>query len=103
MPDNEVDIVPLFFLHRHEKKHEIRAHGKICGVVAHDECVEVVARAAWLQGLSDETQNVAAQRVHLRVELDAADAVAQIDQRRPCIFLHHAIGLFRNHDRPDTV
>ena len=46
----------------------------------------------------DQLDDVAAQRVHLGVELDAADAIAEIDQRSSGILLHHAVRLFRNRD-----
>ena len=29
LADDEVDVVPLFFLHRHQQQHEVRADGKI--------------------------------------------------------------------------
>src|SRR5207302_1227920 len=84
----------------HEQQHEVGADGKISGVVGDDKGVEVISRSARFQGLTNKTDDVAAERVHFAVELDAADAVAEIDERCTGIFLHHAVGLLCDGDRP---
>ena len=73
---------------------------KLSRVVGDDERVEVIAGAARLQGLRDKPDDVAADRVHLGMEFDAGDAVAQVDQRRAGILLDHAVGFLRDLDRP---
>jgi len=50
---------------------------KIGGVIGDDEGVETVAGAAGLECLRNQAEDVAAERVHLGMELDAADAVAE--------------------------
>jgi len=52
-----------------------------CGVVGNDERVEAIARAAGLEGLQDQSDDVGAERIHLAVELDAGDSITKIDQR----------------------
>ena len=103
LADGEIDLVPLFFLNRHEQQHHIGADRKIVGVIGDHESVESIARTVRFQGLTDETDNVAAERVHLGMKFDAGDAIAQIDQRRARIFLDHAIGFFCHLDRPDAL
>src|SRR5208283_2924385 len=69
LPDSEVNLVPFFFLDRHQQHHDVGADGEIRGVVGDDEGVKVVARATGLKRLHDHLNDVAAQRVHLGVEL----------------------------------
>src|SRR5439155_3672365 len=47
LADGEVDVIPLFFLHTQEQQHEVCTDREICGVVGHDEGVEVVS---WSRG-----------------------------------------------------
>src|SRR5581483_12113854 len=65
---------------------------------------EVITRAgtrAWLQGLRDQLNNIAAQGIHLGMEFNAAHAIAQINQRSACVFLHNGIWfLFCDFNRP---
>ncbi len=102
LTDGEVNVVPLFLLDRHEQQHQVGADGEIRRVVGDDEGVEPVARSARLQRLEDQRNNVGAERVHFRVELDAAHAFAQVHQRGAGIFLDHAVGLFCDFNRPDS-
>ena len=75
---------------------------KFAGVVGDDEGVEVVAGAAGLERLRDHLHDVAAQRVHLGVELDAADAVADVDQRCARVLLDHEAGFLGDGNGPDS-
>ena len=100
MADREVNVVPLFFLHAHEQQHQVGAYGKIRCIVGDDEGVEVIAGTAGLQRLKNQTNNVSAQAVHLAVELDAGNTVAEIHQRGSGILLHDAVGFLRDGDRP---
>ena len=78
--DGQIHLVPIFLLNRHQQQHDVGAYGKMLRVVADDEGVEAVARPARLQRLRNELHNVATQRVHLAVKLNAAHAIAQINQ-----------------------
>ena len=78
--DGPVHLVPVFLLDRHQQQHDVRANGKMLRVIADDKCIEPVPRPARLQRLRDELHNVATQRVHLAVKLNAAHAIAQINQ-----------------------
>ena len=102
LADGEVDVVPLFFLNGHEEEHEIGADGEILGVVGDDEGFEGVAGASGLEGLEDEGDNVGAEGVHLGVEFDAGDAIAEVDQGCAGIFLDHTVGFLGDSHRPDS-
>ena len=102
LSDSEIHIIPFFFLHRHEQQHQICADRKVLRIVGDHECVEVVARPGRLECLSDQRNDVAAQRIHLGVKLDTRHAIPNIDQRRPGVFLHNSVRLLSHRDRPDT-
>ncbi len=102
LTDGHVNFVPLLFLHPHQQHHDVGADGEVSGIVGDDEGVERVACAAGLQRLGDERDDVAAERVHLGVELDAADAVAEIDERSACVLLDHSVGFLGDGDGPDS-
>ena len=80
MADHQIDIVPFFFLHAHQQQHQIRTNGKIRGIVGNDECVEMIAGSAGFQGLQNQPHDVGSERIHLAVELDAANSVAEVDE-----------------------
>jgi len=102
LADGHVDLVPLLFLNAHEQHHDVGADGEVGGVVGDDEGVEVIASAAGLEGLGDEGDDVATERVHLGVELDAADAVAEVDERGARVLLDHSVGFLGDGDGPDS-
>lgn len=102
LADDEINIVPLFFLHAHEQEHEVGTDGKIRGVVGDDEGVEVIAWAAGFQGLTNKLEDVGAQRVHLAVELDAGYAVADVDDGSAGVFLDDSLGFFCDGHGPDS-
>src|ERR1019366_6487694 len=102
LTDGEVHVVPLFLLDRHEQQHHVGADGKIRRVVGDDESVEAIARSARLQRLENQRDNVGAEGVHFGVELDAAHAFAQVNQRGTGIFLYHVVGLLRRGNRPHS-
>ncbi len=77
--------VPLALLRREQELHEVGADGKIVAVSGDDEGREITDRiGGWVEDGGDERKNVAADRVLERVQFDAGDAVAEIDEpRRP--------------------
>ncbi len=81
-----------------EQHHDVGADGKVHGVIGDDEGVEIIASAAGLECLGNDLDDVAAQRIHLGVELDTGDAIAEIDQRCARVLLHNEIRLLRNRD-----
>ena len=86
-------IVPFFILHGEEELHEICADGEVGCVAGDDEGLEVgdlVAR--WLEGLGDEGEDVVAERVHLRVQLDGGDSVAEVDDGCARVLADDAVG-----------
>ena len=50
----------------------------------------------------DHGDHVVADRVHLAVKLDAEHAVAEIDQRRAWVLLHHAAGALQFRQAPQS-
>ena len=76
--DGRVELVPLAFLRGEQHQHQIRADAEVLALVA-DHHRLVIARGL-LDGGADHLHRVVAQRVHLAVELEAEDAVAEIDQ-----------------------
>ena len=91
--DHQIDLVPILFLCFEQDEHQVCAGGEVNAVVAHDQRREVLRRFAdaFLQHLD----RVAADRVHLRMELDRQHAVAEIDEARPGILPHDGRPLLR--------
>ena len=89
----EMNVVPLAFLRGHQQQHQICAGGKIRRLVADHHGLEFgfQSRDARMQHRDD----ISADRVHLGVEFAAEHAVAQIDQARARIFLHHPRALLQ--------
>src|SRR6185437_11916906 len=101
--NREIDLVPLAFLNCHEQQHDVGADGEMLRVIGDNEGIELTqGLAAGLERLRDELNDVCAQRIHLRVEFDAAYAISQIDQRGRGILLDDATGFLRNGNRPYT-
>ena len=82
---HQVQVVPFLFLRGHQDEHQIRAGGKIHGLIGDDHGVEIGAQAR--EAFVDHGDQVAADGVHLRVKFAADHAVAQINQARAGIFL----------------
>src|SRR5689334_1672238 len=73
-------------------------------VVGDDEGIELSqSGTARLQRLRDELHDIAAERVHLGMELDAAHTIAKIYERSRGIFLDYSIGFLRNSDGPHSL
>src|SRR6516225_11935420 len=102
LPDSQVDFVPLFFLYGQHQQHQVCADRKICRIASDDEGFKLIAHATGLEGFCDHLHDVAAKRVHLGLEIDAAYAVSQIDQRCAGVLLHYAVELLSDLDRPDA-
>jgi len=76
--DRHIDVVPVLFLRFEEEEHQIGARGEVESIVADNERNEV-ARCLEKAGLQ-HLNRVVAHDVHLRVELDAKDAVSEIHE-----------------------
>ena len=85
LPHGEVQVVPLLLLRGHQEQHQVRAGGKIHGLIGDHHGVEIGAQAR--QAFVDHGEDVAADGVHLGVKFAAEHAVAEIDQARAGIFL----------------
>src|SRR2546421_674319 len=77
-----VILVPSAFQDREQQRHDVCADREIGRVVIEDKGFEGVATAAGFESLRDQLDDIAAQRIHLAMKLDAPDTIAQIDQRR---------------------
>jgi hypothetical protein len=76
-----------------QEQHQVRARGKIRRVVADHERREV--RGGFLYAGVDHLDLIAAERVHLGVELEGQDAVAQVDQAGAGVFAHDLLAIPR--------
>ena len=75
-------LVPLAFLRGEQELHEVGADGEVVAVAGDDEAGKVADRiGGGIENGGDEGENVAADGVLERVQLDAGDAVAEIDER----------------------
>ena len=83
----EVYVVPLALLRGHQQQHQVRASGKIRGLIPDYHGFEFgfQSRDARVQ----HRDEISADRVHLRVELAAEHSVAQVNQACAGILLHH--------------
>ena len=99
----EVDLVPLLVLDGEEELHEVGADGEVGGVAGDDEGFEVGdLLAGGLEGLGDEGDDVVAEGVHLGVQFDGGDAVAEVDDGGSGVLLDDAVGLFDDGERGDA-
>ena len=99
LPHHEVQVVPFLLLRGHQDEHQVRAGGKIHGLVGDHHGVELGAQAR--EAFVDHGEQVAADGVHLGVEFAADHAVAQVDQARAGIlldFLRAVLERFQNQD-----
>src|SRR5262245_55264218 len=78
-------LVPLALLRRKQDHHNVRAGRKILALVADDQPGEILLDL--FDRKLDHPDLVLPERVHLRMELYAGDAVAKIDQARAHILL----------------
>ena len=69
-PDHQVELVPVLFLRFEQHEHQVRAGGEVQPLVADDQRGEVAFRLA--NACLQHLDRVAADRVHLRVELDGS-------------------------------
>ena len=76
----------------HQHQHDVRADAEVRALIAHHEPDEILFnfRERKLQHL----KCVAADRVHLGVKLETRHAIADIDQRRTCVFLDDVFLIF---------
>ena len=75
-------LVPLAFLRGEKELHEVGADGEVFAVAGDDEAGEIANRIGrGVEHGGDERKNVAADGVLERMQFDAGDAVAEIDER----------------------
>ena len=89
---HRVDVLPVAFLRLEKKQHQIGTRREVLGFVADDERREIAFRLA--NARLQHLNGVAADNVHLRVELDAENTVAEIHQAGARILLDDAGTLF---------
>ncbi len=90
--DGDFDLVPLLFLDGEEELHKVSADGEVGGVAGDDEGFEVADGVRGrFEGLGDERDDVAAEGVHLGVELDGSDAVPEVDERGAGVLFDDAV------------
>ena len=77
---HQVDFVPVALLRLEQQQHQVGAGREMLGVVANHQRREVCR--GFLDRQLQHLDRVAADGVHLRVELDAEHAIAEIDQAR---------------------
>ncbi len=90
--DHQIDLVPVALLRLEEHEHEIGPDRKVRGLGADDERREVVL--CLLDRGVEHRDRVAADGVHLRVEVHGQDAVADVHQAGAGIAPHDAFPLF---------
>ena len=90
--DGHVQLIPLLLLSAHQNQHQVRADGKIHGLVGDDHGVEIRLQA--LQSLVQHGDQVRADGVHLGVKFAADHAVAEIDQAGAGITVDFAPPIF---------
>ena len=86
--DHHVDLVPVAFLRLEQHQHQVGAGGEVGRVVADDQ--RLAALGGFLDAGLQHLDGVAADRIHLRMELDGDDAVAEIDEARTGVLLDDA-------------
>ena len=102
--DVGIDLVPLLVLRRQQPLHQVCARRKIRGVVRDHKSAKLPYRLRIrAEVLTHEAHDVAAQRVHLGVELDASDPVSHIDQGRTWILPHHTTRPLRPGESDDRA
>ena len=84
------ELFPLFFLGGQQHQHQVGADAEVFALVGDDHGVEVFG--GLVDAGADHGDLVVAERVHFAVELDAKDAVADVDQRCAAVLLHHPAG-----------
>ena len=89
--DHQIDLVPVAFLRLEQQQHEVGAGGEVRRVVADDQRREV--RRRLLDAGVQHLDRVAADGVHLRMELDRQHAVAEIDEAGAGVLPHDAAAL----------
>ena len=86
--DHQVHFVPVALLRLEQQQHQVGAGGEVRRVVADDQRREVLR--GFLHAGVQHLDRVAADRVHLRVELDLQHAVAHVDQARAGVLPYDA-------------
>jgi hypothetical protein len=83
-------LVPLALLRGQQQLHQVGADAEVFAVAGDDEAGKVAHRVGGgVEHRGDHREHVAADGVLERVQLDAADAVAEIDERRAGVGADH--------------
>ena len=91
--NHHVDLVPVAFLRFEQHEHQVGAGRKVRRVVADHQRLAALRR--FLHAGLQHLDGVAADGVHLRMELDGDDAVAQVDEAGAGVLLDDAALLLR--------
>ena len=91
--DHQVELVEVAFLRFEQDQHQVGAGREVRRVVADDQRLPVLRR--FLDAGLQHLHGVAADRVHLRVELDGEHAVAEIDEAGAGVLPHDAARVAR--------
>ncbi len=89
--DRRFQLIPQPLLRRHHHGEQVGARAEVVGLVADHQPVELAGIGA-VERLVHHGEDVVVQGVHLGVELHAAHAVAQVNQRRAGVLGHHLAG-----------
>ena len=89
--DHLVDDLDVLLAERHQQAEQVRARAERIGAVVTDDQPDAVALGS-VDGLRHHGDDVGIDRVHLGVELEAEDAVAEVENRRAAVALHLATG-----------
>ncbi|EKD34620.1 MAG: hypothetical protein ACD_75C02258G0002 [uncultured bacterium] len=92
--DHHGDVIIGAFGQGHGHHHEIGADREVDALVGDDQAHAFLFRP--LDRLMGHGQDVAADGVHLGMELEAEDAVAKVNDRAVGILLHHLAGLLED-------
>ena len=93
-PDGHIDIVIGPLGERHRNHHKVGADRKIGAMVADDQTDALFFGT--FDGLMGHGQDIAADGVHLGVELETEDTVAQINDRTVGVLLDNLAGFFED-------
>ena len=88
---HHVQLFPVLLLSLHQHQHQIRADAEVLSLIANHQTNEILFN--FRQRLLDHLQRVTADGIHLGMELEARDAIAQIHEACARIAAHDLAGL----------
>ena len=76
--DPPLQVIPFLFLGGKENKGQVGAYGKVLAVVGNDQAQEILAHD--IRGFGDHADDVITQGIHLGMEFETGDAVADVHE-----------------------